>query len=93
MNKIKFIILPLSFFCLFVSCAFFIFYFADNYLNEKDKLELIDKKEYITSAAISPVSDSDHTKILSQYEVLYKENPDLIGWIKIEDTPIDYPVM
>lgn len=32
-------------------------------------------------------------KILPQYEELYQENSDLIGWITIDDTPIDYPVM
>lgn len=31
--------------------------------------------------------------ILLQYEDLYQKNQDLIGWIKIDDTPIDYPVM
>ena len=28
-----------------------------------------------------------------KYETLLKENSDMIGWIKIEDTVIDYPVM
>lgn len=32
-------------------------------------------------------------QILPQYKKLYQENQDLVGWIKIEDTPIDYPVM
>lgn len=32
-------------------------------------------------------------QILPQYSELYQENSDLIGWITIEDTPIDYPVM
>lgn len=31
--------------------------------------------------------------ILDKYEKIYSENPDLFGWIKIEDTKIDYPVM
>ena len=31
--------------------------------------------------------------ILPEYEELYAENSDLYGWIKIEDTVIDYPVM
>lgn len=31
--------------------------------------------------------------ILPEYEELYEENSDLYGWIKIEDTVIDYPVM
>lgn len=32
-------------------------------------------------------------EILPEYELLYEKNQNLIGWIKIEDTVIDYPVM
>ena len=31
--------------------------------------------------------------ILTQYEELYKSNPDMVGWIRIEGTQINYPVM
>lgn len=31
--------------------------------------------------------------VLPEYENLYEENDDLYGWIKIENTVIDYPVM
>ena len=31
--------------------------------------------------------------MLSEYEVLYKQNEDFVGWLRIEDTVIDYPVM
>lgn len=31
--------------------------------------------------------------ILPQYEALYAQNPDLFGWLTIEGTKIDYPVM
>ena len=31
--------------------------------------------------------------ILPEYEAIYNKNQKLIGWIKIEDTIIDYPVM
>jgi sortase B len=31
--------------------------------------------------------------ILSRYKKLYKKNSDLIGWIQVDDTVIDYPVM
>jgi len=31
--------------------------------------------------------------ILPEYEMLYNKNKSLIGWIKIDDTIIDYPVM
>ena len=32
-------------------------------------------------------------EILPAYQELYSENSDLIGWLKINDTVIDYPVM
>ena len=32
-------------------------------------------------------------EILEQYQTLYNENQDLIGWLSIPDTNIDYPVM
>lgn len=31
--------------------------------------------------------------ILEQYHDLYQENNDLVGWIKIEDTMLNYPIM
>lgn len=31
--------------------------------------------------------------VLPEYETLYQKNKKLIGWIKIDDTVIDYPVM
>ena len=31
--------------------------------------------------------------ILLEYAALYEMNPDMVGWIQIEGTPIDYPVM
>lgn len=35
----------------------------------------------------------DGKRILKKYEKLYKQNNDFIGWIKIENTNINYPVM
>ena len=37
--------------------------------------------------------DKDIPPILAKYETLYKKNKKLIGWLKIDDTNIDYPVM
>ncbi len=31
--------------------------------------------------------------ILPEYSAIYRENPDFAGWIKIDDTKVDYPVM
>jgi len=32
-------------------------------------------------------------QILRQYAVIYQKNPDLVGWLKIEGTVINYPVL
>ncbi len=40
-----------------------------------------------------PGMDARSRKILPQYQGLYRLNPDLAGWLSIEGTPIDYPVM
>lgn len=37
--------------------------------------------------------DTDRLAILSQYDILYSMYPDLAGWLKVDGTPIDYPVM
>lgn len=37
--------------------------------------------------------NAGQTKMLPEYTGLYKENPDLIGWLTIDGTVIDYPVM
>lgn len=37
--------------------------------------------------------DVDTPNVLTEYKTLYSKNKKLIGWIKIADTNIDYPVM
>lgn len=39
-----------------------------------------------------PVTGESVT-VLRQYAQLYQMNPDLAGWLKIEGTPVNYPVM
>ena len=36
---------------------------------------------------------SDNSTMLPEYEALYEQNNDFAGWLRIEDTVIDYPVM
>jgi len=31
--------------------------------------------------------------MLPEFQDLYERNPDIVGWLKIDDTRIDYPVM
>ena len=37
--------------------------------------------------------DEDAPDILSDYQTLYNNNKSLVGWVRIDDTLIDYPVM
>lgn len=51
--------------------------------------------ERADSTALSvPSSDADQAaEILRQYQALHEENPDFAGWIQIQGTKLDYPVM
>ena len=40
-----------------------------------------------------PPATSQPPALLEQYRVLYEQNADMVGWIKVDGTEIDYPVM
>ena len=40
-----------------------------------------------------PTAEPTEPPILTEYEALYELNNDLVGWIRIEDTKLNYPVM
>ena len=40
-----------------------------------------------------PTQSPQEPVMLEQYRNLYEQNTDMIGWIRIDDTKIDYPVM
>lgn len=39
------------------------------------------------------IAEEEALTILPEYMDLHKQNPEMVGWIKIPDTGIDYPVM
>ena len=46
------------------------------------------------SVTIHYTKDEDaELEVLEEYQTLYNKNKSLIGWLKIDDTNIDYPVM
>lgn len=66
---------------------------------EKNVLEQIKKQEFnmeknqeIEESIMEEMTKKEK-QILPEYKRLYEENNDLYGWIKIEGTEIDYPVM
>lgn len=46
-----------------------------------------------TEAPGSAVPQETEPEILEPYRQLHEENPDMVGWLRIEGTRIDYPVM
>lgn len=62
--------------------------------------ELVELKEQIELSGVIPLSDDriveikeEQPEILDKYLAFYDINPDLVGWIKLDNTPIDYPVV
>jgi len=93
MKSVKVIILTLSFFCLFSCAAYLAEYFIDSCRAQSDIDALINNKEQLAEEAAYDSKKPTKKTMLPQYEEMYQKNPDLIGWIKIENTAIDYPVM
>ncbi len=56
----------------------------------KEEDSILDTEKGYT---ITVEEQKDMPPILAKYETLYKKNKKLIGWLKIDDTNIDYPVM
>ena len=44
-------------------------------------------------SADAPEQGADKKQVQKAYASLYKQNSDLFGWLRIDDTPVDYPVM
>lgn len=58
-----------------------------------DLSELKDDKRLGTSTEGIQVTTKEQKPIIDKYKTLYNKNKKLIGWVKIADTNIDYPVM
>ena len=67
-------------------------HFKEAYTQEKayDSLaEIVEENE--TSETVE--ATQGETVMLSEYAKLYEQNSDIVGWIRIDDTLINYPVM
>ena len=63
---------------------------------QREQADVPDSKpEQITSPVVTePTAEADtEPVILPEYAALYEQNNDLFGWLRINDTPINYPVM
>ena len=97
MKKKICIILIVVFVALFSTSAYFIF---DHYRQEAQQAELYDSLADMVDCAADteeepaePVLYTEEKTVLPELAELYQQNSDLAGWIRIEDTNINYPVM
>ncbi len=63
------------------------------YTNSKREAEAFNKLSQMVQDKTMPPLLPEETSILPKYQELYEQNSDLFGWIAIEDTKINYPVM
>ncbi len=71
------------------------------FLYEKNTQEYDQLSEMVEDSAITANNPTVHLTdenqelpdVLTKYKKLYQKNKKLIGWVKIDDTNIDYPVM
>lgn len=94
--KKKTIINILMVICLFVivGCGGYLaYYYYTNAKSEKAISNLADMIEEEEDEANPAMEEVDGIMIQKKFAKLYKANHDFVGWITIEDTNVDYPVM
>ena len=85
--------------CLLGAAAFCGFHVCDHYAHQNEQTEAFEEiaekveqaQEDESQAPEIPLTEEE--SILPEYGGLFLQNPDMVGWIKIEGTNINYPVM
>lgn len=100
MNKTKKILIAVSVLLLFFSLAGIARNLLRDHQAQRQLEELarqLEKTESDTGGGVetTPLSikQADEPTILPEFQALYERNPDIIGWLAIDNTRIDYPVM
>ena len=77
-----------------VYLAFYYTLYAKNDVQYSNLSDLIDEESTPKEYSVNIVhEDTTMPPVLKKYEKLYQKNKKLVGWIKIDGTNIDYPVM
>ena len=87
-SKLKKIILIVLILILVLCALYITYYFYSNYKDKKDNVEILNNIE-IEETQITETK----TERILQLEELQKENEEIIGWLEIEGTNINYPVL
>ena len=73
------------------------YYFVERTTSTYEKWADLKQENPYSNGVIKSIQTAEQPEeereILDEYKVLYNKNKSLIGWVKIDDTIIDYPVM
>ncbi len=86
------VILIILLFVMVFSGAKIVGYYGEAYTQKKMYDEVAKMVEWNNKGNTGAL-ERETASMLSAYVELFNRNSDVVGWIKIEDTPIDYPVM
>ncbi|WP_458120667.1 class B sortase [Paenibacillus sp. Z6-24] len=98
MSTFKKILIAISLLVLVFSLGMIATIFWNGYV-EQQKIEKLakvweDADQGRGKAAASPLAIKTHEQVmLPEFQELYKRNKDIVGWLKIDDTRINYPIM
>ena len=80
-----------------IGYVFFYYYLYERNSNEYEQLASLKEENVATDTKVHINYTKEEEKkelvVLEKYKKLFSQNKSLIGWIKIDDTNIDYPVM
>lgn len=86
--------IAVSFLAMAVVLLLSLLYFQMKEVREDAVLKYVrQEKEQLENAKKKDKNNDQTVAILDQYAILYSMYPDVVGWIKVDGTPIDYPVM
>ena len=76
-----------------ISSGFLIKHHFDSQKQAEIYEELVEAVETQPEEIKEPMNYSEEKTFIPEYQELYMQNNDMVGWIKVEDTKINYPVM
>lgn len=96
MKKIILNVLLVIFIAIFVGCAVYLFRYyrsASQTKSELSELQQLKEESETEPDDGEKLVTKTGKKVLKCYKKLYHKNDDIVGWIKVKGTQIDYPVM
>ena len=98
MKKYKKIICMIAAVCLLGAAAFCGFRIYSHYAHESEQEEVFEKIAKVVEQAQTGESETvdvlltEEETVLAEYGELYLQNTDMVGWLSIAGTNINYPV-